>query len=182
MLLVYFFKEEAADEMRISEWSSGVCSSDVRKGIVQHLFETPSLCPRRRRLLSLDAIETSEQAATEKRAPGRILEPSKVRDGHLDIDLLADLLVARAREDHAEDLLAGHAMKRGGDAGGVLDHDTPLPRQTGKTRGKCIGLRPASSTDEAQRRGVDRKSRQVRLRGRRSARRQVRDDFPAQGD
>src|SRR3546814_20247183 len=88
MLLVYFFKEEAADEMRISEWSSGVCSSDVRKGIVQHLFETPSLCPRRRRLLSLDAIETSEQAATEKRAPGRILEPSKVRAGHLDIDLL----------------------------------------------------------------------------------------------
>src|SRR3546814_8390958 len=99
----------------------------------------------------------------------------------LDIDRLADLLVARAREDHAEDLLAGHAMKRGGDAGGVLDHDTPLPRQTGKTRGKCIGLRPASSTDEAQRRGVHARRRHVRLRDRRSARRQVRDAFQDKG-
>src|SRR3546814_13058843 len=56
-----------------------------RKGIVQHLFETPSLCPRRRRLLSLDAIETSEQAATDKRAPSRTLDPSKLLDGPNDL-------------------------------------------------------------------------------------------------
>src|SRR3546814_14027462 len=102
-MFFFFFKQKTAYEMRISDWSSDVCSSDLgrvaipaalregpgfpaaaaracaparaasfpdhwkvveraavvpsvqaeqrrrhRKGIVQHLFETPSLCPRRR--------------------------------------------------------------------------------------------------------------------------------------
>src|SRR3546814_8924080 len=29
--LLFFFKQKTADEMRISDWSSDVCSSDLRK-------------------------------------------------------------------------------------------------------------------------------------------------------
>src|SRR3546814_4350549 len=32
MLFVFFFKQKTADEMRISDWSSDVCSSDLLVG------------------------------------------------------------------------------------------------------------------------------------------------------
>src|SRR3546814_1690105 len=37
---VFFFKQKTAYEMRISDWSSDVCSSDLidRKGFGKHLF------------------------------------------------------------------------------------------------------------------------------------------------
>src|SRR3546814_18794850 len=47
-LLMFFFKQKTAYEMRISDWSSDVCSSDLRRrrtrtsrhGDVQHLVRT----------------------------------------------------------------------------------------------------------------------------------------------
>src|SRR3546814_10166144 len=35
-LFFFFFKQKTAYEMRISDWSSDVCSSDLRKGTVEH--------------------------------------------------------------------------------------------------------------------------------------------------
>src|SRR3546814_10135157 len=35
--LFFFFKQKTAYEMRISDWSSDVCSSDLPFGIIQHL-------------------------------------------------------------------------------------------------------------------------------------------------
>src|SRR3546814_1666598 len=43
-LLFFFFKQKTAYEMRISDWSSDVCSSDLRKASVSKLA-TPSLSP-----------------------------------------------------------------------------------------------------------------------------------------
>src|SRR3546814_7130338 len=34
--LFFFFKQKTAYEMRISDWSSDVCSSDLTDGIVRH--------------------------------------------------------------------------------------------------------------------------------------------------
>src|SRR3546814_1518727 len=39
VLFVFFFKQKTAYEMRISDWSSDVCSSDLRRG-------SPSRCRR----------------------------------------------------------------------------------------------------------------------------------------
>src|SRR3546814_1398803 len=43
LLLFFFFKQKTAYEMRISDWSSDVCSSDLQQNIRQllapHIFE-----------------------------------------------------------------------------------------------------------------------------------------------
>src|SRR3546814_3361296 len=39
LLCVFFFKQKTAYEMRISDWSSDVCSSDLGNGVVA--FQTP---------------------------------------------------------------------------------------------------------------------------------------------
>src|SRR3546814_5580245 len=36
--LFFFFKQKTAYEMRISDWSSDVCSSDLHLGDLHHLF------------------------------------------------------------------------------------------------------------------------------------------------
>src|SRR3546814_8495088 len=64
MLLLFFFKQKTAYEMRISDWSSVVCSSDLgspripqrprprrdSRATPRHLFFTPRFCARLRRL------------------------------------------------------------------------------------------------------------------------------------
>src|SRR5690606_23377045 len=61
--------------------------------------------------LSPGEIEILEQTTAEERTPRRILELSKVCDGHFDIDFLPDLLIARRRQHHAENLLPCHTVK-----------------------------------------------------------------------
>src|SRR3546814_17609123 len=39
--IFFFFKQKTAYEMRISDWSSDVCSSDLRTRTIQPLAETP---------------------------------------------------------------------------------------------------------------------------------------------
>src|SRR3546814_10048634 len=43
MCIVCFFKQKTAYEMRISDWSSDVCSSDLRKGILASVIATLTL-------------------------------------------------------------------------------------------------------------------------------------------
>src|SRR3546814_2678955 len=43
MFIVFFFKQKTAYEMRISDWSSDVCSSDLRYGKVYRHERGPAL-------------------------------------------------------------------------------------------------------------------------------------------
>src|SRR3546814_2045466 len=69
MLLVFFFffKQKTAYEMRISDWSSDVCSSDL--GTQETLRATPpsTRCARRRQLRSLWSVYRPPTAPTPLR-------------------------------------------------------------------------------------------------------------------
>src|SRR3546814_8237996 len=45
-LLVFFFKQKTAYEMRISDWSSDVCSSDLRIGTIAAIDVVPTVADR----------------------------------------------------------------------------------------------------------------------------------------
>src|SRR3546814_16733173 len=59
-VFVFFFKQKTAYEMRISDWSSDVCSSDLPRG--RSMGGTPRAAPstsfRKNRLTPLQAIST----------------------------------------------------------------------------------------------------------------------------
>src|SRR3546814_10756086 len=47
--MFFFFKQKTAYEMRISDWSSDVCSSDLSRGEIRfRLYRTNRFCVRRR--------------------------------------------------------------------------------------------------------------------------------------
>src|SRR3546814_13429887 len=48
-LFFFFFKQKTAYEMRISDWSSDVCSSDLRRSVSWNAVRPSSLDPRRHR-------------------------------------------------------------------------------------------------------------------------------------
>src|SRR3546814_3766390 len=76
LFLCFFFKQKTAYEMRISDWSSDVCSSDLHDGehkvggdhvvLAAHRGASPSLCtqslPASRHRLSARARASSEPA------------------------------------------------------------------------------------------------------------------------
>src|SRR3546814_1105333 len=51
MLFIFFFKQKTAYEMRISDWSSDVCSSDLRAERDENLHHPVRAVDRRRRRL-----------------------------------------------------------------------------------------------------------------------------------
>src|SRR3546814_6342278 len=65
----FFFKQKTAYEMRISDWSSDVCSSDLRRG---HRLPPDARIPRRRQPAPdrLEGDRTRAQADLA-RVPGR---------------------------------------------------------------------------------------------------------------
>src|SRR3546814_4621066 len=44
--IVFFFKQKTAYEMRISDWSSDVCSSDLGTAVYDQTFEVPGKGPQ----------------------------------------------------------------------------------------------------------------------------------------
>src|SRR3546814_4654946 len=105
ILCFFFFKQKTAYEMRISDWSSDVCSSDLHLG--------------GRRLLALCFLHRQQQPRLEIGEPGRHheivrrdLEPKAARLLDEDQILLrqredrdlrqVDLLVARQRQQQVE--------------------------------------------------------------------------------
>src|SRR3546814_10491093 len=77
MFLVFFFKQKTAYEMRISDWSSDVCSSDLSAGGFNdedvtglHVGRT---CGPQFRLAAIDTlhISTSRLARSEERRVGK---------------------------------------------------------------------------------------------------------------
>src|SRR3546814_7125277 len=67
----FFFKQKTAYEMRISDWSSDVCSSDLRAANATPMANTM----RYRRLMSMP----KELIISRLLAPARIIMPSRVR-------------------------------------------------------------------------------------------------------
>src|SRR3546814_2382342 len=48
MFVLFFFKQKTADELRISDWSSDVCSSDLSNRLPPRYASAATWCPRTR--------------------------------------------------------------------------------------------------------------------------------------
>src|SRR3546814_1738088 len=82
-LVFFFFKQKTAYEMRISDWSSDVCSSDLGSGVGSTAGNAPDACARRGvddhtaalahhlRQLVLHADESAAQVDVENAEIGR---------------------------------------------------------------------------------------------------------------
>src|SRR3546814_11668608 len=74
--VLFFFKQKTAYEMRISDWSSDVCSSDLRKAYLDYIAKTLELT-------GVSAAEAKTQAdqvmAFETRLAAASLAPVELR-------------------------------------------------------------------------------------------------------
>src|SRR3546814_6181987 len=79
LFLFFFFKQKTAYEMRISDWSSDVCSSDLhgRDGALPEGRRPPRRRRARRRTRGVDDTLHSEQAAADR------LRTARTDDGPL---------------------------------------------------------------------------------------------------
>src|SRR3546814_2179076 len=76
-MLFFFFKQKTAYEMRISDWSSDVCSSDLRSEETRHLavpaHQTSAPPPKekkdRKKLEAAKAIDKPKTICTSRRKP-----------------------------------------------------------------------------------------------------------------
>src|SRR3546814_2074508 len=76
LIFVFFFKQKTAYEMRISDWSSDVCSSDlssIGQQMVELIDEADLLAPRLRPLALLEAcyIFALDADRSEERRVGK---------------------------------------------------------------------------------------------------------------
>src|SRR3546814_4812613 len=73
--MFFFIKQKTAYEMRISDWSSDVCSSDLT-GQRQEVLETPALLPTRQRgiaqrgILETAYVRGVDRLGLQQRATG----------------------------------------------------------------------------------------------------------------
>src|SRR3546814_3435985 len=100
MFLFFFFKQKTAYEMRISDWSSDVCSSDL--GLMRHHGVHPEDFLLDVHNIALDrlTVDTRLRAGLE-RLPGR-----KLVFTNADADYAARVLAARGirSEEHTSEL------------------------------------------------------------------------------
>src|SRR3546814_14890213 len=84
--LFFFFKQKTAYEMRISDWSSDVCSSDLVEGRAERGGETAPDPARPARALSGRRPRRVDPGGSDRRGPGlpwngaRRLAPRKRQD------------------------------------------------------------------------------------------------------
>src|SRR3546814_17583656 len=64
MVVVFFFKQKTAYEMRISDWSSDVCSSDLRTQIGRRVLAVAATLDLERKLLAL--VQGSDAGALDR--------------------------------------------------------------------------------------------------------------------
>src|SRR3546814_16947679 len=99
-MFFFFFKQKTAYEMRISDWSSDVCSSDLGGiAILQHV---------ERHVLVEEELEPIEQFAGR----GLLLEPGDVADLVEDVERLADEQLLDAGEMDVDDRLHRLAARK----------------------------------------------------------------------
>src|SRR3546814_8148240 len=77
MLFFFFFKQKTAYELRISDWSSDVCSSDLRRHEDVVVLDVAQLVSDH--ALELDAVQLLEQARGD--GDGRVLRVAPGGEG-----------------------------------------------------------------------------------------------------
>src|SRR3546814_9283028 len=102
MFFFFFFKQKTAYEMRISDWSSDVCSSDLREN-ESHRSSSPSrsrIChSTARRWISSAALSLITASFVAKMSPfGRILIQKQLRSRNFGIGS-AQMFLDRAHAD-----------------------------------------------------------------------------------
>src|SRR3546814_3055019 len=75
LVLLYFFKQKTAYEVRISDWSSDVCSSDLRQAIGRR-----DECHRRWVFRNPRASSTSSSCPNPRGRGGSGIRPARSRD------------------------------------------------------------------------------------------------------
>src|SRR3546814_5244320 len=88
--MIFFFKQKTAYEMRISDWSSDVCSSDLESGLRREEPRHGSCHPGIR-----EPIWTL--TAFERRSRRMCSHPRSTREGAMETDL--EFYTRRAREE-----------------------------------------------------------------------------------
>src|SRR3546814_12333660 len=108
LFFVFFFKQKTAYEMRISDWSSDVCSSDLhnrRDGTEDFLVRDPHVAGDAREDGRLDIIAAVDVA---RQAGAAGLQCRALVDGRLDQAL--DLVELRLVDDGADMAAFGHRI------------------------------------------------------------------------
>src|SRR3546814_7010392 len=78
-MCIFFFKQKTAYEMRISDWSSDVCSSDLRVP-GQHEPRDPHAAERHHRLHAVGAAGQPDGQASRPAHPGGEFQPAAAAD------------------------------------------------------------------------------------------------------
>src|SRR3546814_6704653 len=78
----FFFKQKTAYEMRISDWSSDVCSSDLQRSLLPHVDEAEQQHARKDAHLD----QTDDPEITEYGRPGHDEDDFQVENDELDGD------------------------------------------------------------------------------------------------
>src|SRR3546814_5858979 len=84
MCLFFFFKQKTAYEMRISDWSSDVCSSDLAKAVnvTPLCMEATTIDGEQHRIPAINEVsllrETRQTAKLEVTLNGRIVLPEQL--------------------------------------------------------------------------------------------------------
>src|SRR3546814_16564687 len=129
--MIFFFKQKTAYEMRISDWSSDVCSSDL-----------PHLCPELRwqmRQFGLhdDLGQGAEIAAAEFLRKRQSIE-TEIQQLAIDVGIdLAGLMKLRIVRKQRTDEIAGHGLDLGDIRRQIEIHALPplAPRRLCSKRG-----------------------------------------------
>src|SRR3546814_3639731 len=98
MFVFFFFKQKTAYEVRISDWSSDVCSSDLVAGLVEHRC-------RQLELVDLAAVGEGADEVQHARAHRRAVVERAARRPFgrvLDFPLVGDVDAARVDERSEE--------------------------------------------------------------------------------
>src|SRR3546814_7245538 len=108
LILFFFFKQKTAYEMRISDWSSDVCSSDLQQCTAGFFFKTRCQLLDREHDTGDRRIErggnTGRATGEDQAAPDtrRIVTPDEVRDRRADLygrAFAADRCAAQQRSE-----------------------------------------------------------------------------------
>src|SRR3546814_15991086 len=131
VLFFFFFKQKTAYEMRISDWSSDVCSSDLGAIAAIEAFDRGRALPDR----GAHAIHRGVAAADYHHALARRIEPAVVEGGHgiaIALAVRGDQIIERPDDTRAAD--AGRAdPARLVDAGGAESGSAPWRERGGPT-------------------------------------------------
>src|SRR3546814_7246929 len=97
--LVFFFKQKTAYEMRSSDWSSDVCSSDLQHAeLAQHAFALATAHADHLFAVDLDAARVRRQQAQDAFQHHRLAGARPADDhqrfafAHVEIDAVEDML------------------------------------------------------------------------------------------